>query len=443
MFYRYHCSSLNKKKLWGRLKLPPQQQGFTLVEVLTVMLILVALASITVEATSEFAFQGRYDITQDRYEKIKKAIIGDPNQVINGQPNISGFVADMGRLPNNLNELLSIGTNPSWLDTITINYCSDSTYAIQTDCVANGKAWMIVNPGLGFGWHGAYLSATNNTLPDGWGRTAQGYCNNDLSIMDSAHCPDVTAANWIATANDFNHGWYFNQISANDLTILSYGKNQIYDSAPATQYDEDYPANHQPAIIASDWSIALPATISVTVSTQTHRRTLLEITTRPTTSTDCVNYGGIWSTYCSMSDEYTQLECSNPYTWDGTNNRCSHIKMTSLVCNAVGGAWSGSACVNWAYNTSNLCFTFYYRNGAANTITPILATNQSPITENGIPQTVSFTLASTPTISIGQAAFSVNVYDVANANCTSATYPVTRQPQIVTLLPNSSLNFNW
>ena len=110
----------------------PRQQGFTLIEVLAVMLVLVAIATITVESSKDFVFQNRYQVTQDRYDKIKQAIIGNPNQVVNGQPNISGFVADMGRLPNCLRELID--------GYCAIGACSDGSNASQTTCTAQWVA---------------------------------------------------------------------------------------------------------------------------------------------------------------------------------------------------------------------------------------------------------------------------------------------------------------
>ena len=105
-----------------------KQKGFTLLEVLTVMLVLVAVASVTVETASTLAFQGRYEITKDRYEKIKKAIMGDPKVLINGQEAVSGFLADMGRLPENLRELLQTGS------------CSDTTITRPLSCT-EPKTW--------------------------------------------------------------------------------------------------------------------------------------------------------------------------------------------------------------------------------------------------------------------------------------------------------------
>lgn len=37
---------------------------------------------------------------------IREAILGDPRKTVNGQAVMSGFVADMGRLPTCLRELL-------------------------------------------------------------------------------------------------------------------------------------------------------------------------------------------------------------------------------------------------------------------------------------------------------------------------------------------------
>ena len=48
-----------------------------------------------------FEFQ---DATQKRWNQIRKAIIGDTSRTLNNEPIVSGYVADMGRLPANLQE---------------------------------------------------------------------------------------------------------------------------------------------------------------------------------------------------------------------------------------------------------------------------------------------------------------------------------------------------
>ncbi len=46
---------------------------------------------------------------------IRQAILGNPRQIINGQQAVHGFVADMGRLPDNIHDLLER------------EYCSDGS----------------------------------------------------------------------------------------------------------------------------------------------------------------------------------------------------------------------------------------------------------------------------------------------------------------------------
>ena len=166
------------------LKIIKKQTGFTLVELLVVMLILVALTSVTLESTKDFAFQGRYEVTKDRYDKIKRAIIGRPDVLINGQPDISGFVADMGRLPDNIRELFqsgycvtSGGSAPADLDTKfrpalctgdwkwSTTKCTDNTNTSELTCIG-GHIWLgqKLSSGLLYGWNGPYISSTKSFL---------------------------------------------------------------------------------------------------------------------------------------------------------------------------------------------------------------------------------------------------------------------------------------
>jgi prepilin-type N-terminal cleavage/methylation domain-containing protein len=417
------------------------QRGFTLVEVLTVMLVLVAIASITVESTKDFVFQGRYDITKDRYEKIKKAIIGDPNQVINGQPNIEGFVKDMGRLPDNIRELIQAGycvttggaapadLTPEWQPTTCTGdwlwsntACTDGTSTTEAACTG-GHRWLgrtlDGTTGLYYGWNGAYLSS--NQTPD-----------NNEAFVDG----------WGNTSNNLNYGWNFTNPHNGTLTLFSSGKGSGTDI-----YDADYPTT-QPAMTINDWGIALPINVNITIATVARK---LGGIARPTTQADCEYNGGTWNTLstppCSMTIEYTEPLCTaNRGNWDGS--RCSIINpATSAACLNFGGSWnsSSSVCTSaWSYQTITPCLNLHFT-GSLHNITSLPAIASSIITENGLFQTVSFTLgASGSVIPQGKAAFSINVYDATQTpSCTSTTYPAGRQPQIVTILPRSSLNFNW
>ncbi|PHR83481.1 MAG: hypothetical protein COA59_11705 [Colwellia sp.] len=84
-----------------------RQQGFTLLEIVLVLFLLALMASSTLFLTQGVEDQAKYDATKQRLKMIRTAIIGDTSRTINGRPEISGFAADMGRLPKCLRELLS------------------------------------------------------------------------------------------------------------------------------------------------------------------------------------------------------------------------------------------------------------------------------------------------------------------------------------------------
>ena len=88
--------------------------GFTLLELLLVVAILSALALGTISLIDETDEQLRFDDSKTRLKQIREAIIGDLSSHIASPPSVSGFVADIGRLPNNVSELLNQGNLPSW-----------------------------------------------------------------------------------------------------------------------------------------------------------------------------------------------------------------------------------------------------------------------------------------------------------------------------------------
>lgn len=117
----------------------------TLIELLLVVFILAAVAASAATLTDQVDVQARYDLTASRRAQVRRAILGDEEQAI------SGFVADMGRLPSGLDELLQPGSLKTWeFDT---------------------------NYGAGAGWRGPYLSAQfkggQAVFRDGWGNDWQ------------------------------------------------------------------------------------------------------------------------------------------------------------------------------------------------------------------------------------------------------------------------------
>lgn len=135
------------------------QRGFTLLEMVLVLFLIGLLASAGLLFTEGVEDQAKYDETKRRMELIRKAIIGDPTRTINGGPEISGFAADMGRLPECIKELLINKT------------CDDSEieeWAVNTDT------------GIGFGWRGPYIPVIADR--DGQIRFRDGYGNVDTEF---------------------------------------------------------------------------------------------------------------------------------------------------------------------------------------------------------------------------------------------------------------------
>lgn len=212
-----------------------RQRGLTLVELTVTLLILTVLATIAIRSTNDLGFQVRYEQTKERLEMIRHAILGNPRLIINGQQAISGFVADMGRLPENLRELLQRYN------------CAEPIGAGPVNCTTPGSPeWVsssnsLIHPGtsLRYGWNGPYLNISSNpdeydAFSDGWGRTS----------------------------DNGNYGWYFND-NEFQLEIQSAGKNHAFDSDD-TEYDADYPnPASQPVIGGNDWLVNISGGISV------------------------------------------------------------------------------------------------------------------------------------------------------------------------------------
>lgn len=185
------------------IKLMPRKKsmlGFSLLE-----LVLVLFLMGTVMLTSLFLVDGaddqaRYEDTKNKLSMIKRAIVGDATRTINGEPEVSGFVADMGRLPACIRELVdgkcvdSDPTPPSW----ALNIAS----------------------GLWAGWRGPYLETAGSAVfRDGWG-------NKDADINEDAS----------------NFGWEFDDSVLGELSFTSFGKDGA-SGVTAEDYTADISIN--------------------------------------------------------------------------------------------------------------------------------------------------------------------------------------------------------
>jgi|GEM_PF-305345 len=89
--------------------------GFTLVELLIVLLIIGVLSGVTLRAIDMTRERTLFSDTAKKMENLAKAIAGNPDLIADGKRIDFGFIGDMGRLPLTLDELVKNITNsPNW-----------------------------------------------------------------------------------------------------------------------------------------------------------------------------------------------------------------------------------------------------------------------------------------------------------------------------------------
>ena len=187
--------------------------GFTLLELLVVLVILSGAAFMTLNILTDGSGQVRFDDTKNRLKMIRRAIAGDVMLSVNGEPMLSGFVADVGRLPNCMQELL-----------VRTDIDCDNNAATSEDNIPDWQVDDVVTgatkTGLSFGWRGPYLKTFDSVFRDGWGNEDSG-------------------------AN--NYGWNFTHVVEDSkniaLTLQSLGLGGVGGtSSPVVDFEVDYPA---------------------------------------------------------------------------------------------------------------------------------------------------------------------------------------------------------
>lgn len=178
-------------------------RGFTLLELVLVLFLVGLLASAGLLFTRSIEDQAQFDETQRRLEIIRKAIIQSSERTINGQPELSGFVVDNGRLPYCLMELT--GPELDFTDSVS---APDTHY--QSPCSTNNKLLLrkpvVTDNGIRQGWWGPYIQV--NPLANGDRPFPDGYNNDDGSenygwtwtLSESAAIVDVDSYDPTVTA---------------------------------------------------------------------------------------------------------------------------------------------------------------------------------------------------------------------------------------------------
>lgn len=349
-------------------------QGFSLVELTVVLLLITLIASVAVRETSELGFQVRYEQTKERLEMIKQAILGNPRQIVNGQQAISGFVADMGRLPNSLRELLQRSGD-----------CSDDAGDVsQAACLGlptpgswTASAWnndpvsqLDAETGMRHGWNGPYLSVANNPADN-----------------------DAFSDGWGSASNDGNYGWRFepglnqdklgNTNLADDqsdpdgfvrLVVQSLGRDQVANALPTNDYIDDYPPNQfaddntppvyfpTPLIDKSDWLVDIRSGINISFKKTAGTLPSISRCSDPTKSTKsaCMAASEIWRGGCSLAGYYNKSSCESASPTAGTWVNCfDGSSANKSSCESAGHEWYGEGfgCSAQEKPTKELCLS--------------------------------------------------------------------------------------
>lgn len=269
-------------------------KGFTLIELLVVIGILSVMATIALDNVTGDVNEQRFDQTVYKMKNIRRAILGS-DKVVNGAPVLEGFVADMGRLPNNMAELLNpkycqnyqyknkadcedtTKGNSIWVQlqpyddehcndpqyttpttcAAALDYCSDTSYTTESTCTGASETWFDIK------WIGGqHCSDPIHTTKTACGAAGDTWFNQP-KILSGWRGPYINVfadlggqrtyrdgwANKIA-ASDVNSGWVFNVSDINadslndDLELRSKGLNNVNDAFANTLvnvYDADVP----------------------------------------------------------------------------------------------------------------------------------------------------------------------------------------------------------
>ncbi|NOU41071.1 MAG: type II secretion system protein [Methylotenera sp.] len=184
------------------------QQGFTLLEMLLVIALMGMLALSATALVDNLDEQERFETTRTRLQQIKTAIIGDTSRTLNGEPMISGFVADMGRLPANIEELVELPSAGNEWGEDVLDYQGVSDVKIVKISLYGGSRgpYLDVLPSSG--------TSAVRAFRDGWGN------------------PDE-----VGKASDF--GWNVSAVSP-VFSIQSYGSDAALGGTGV--YEADYPS---------------------------------------------------------------------------------------------------------------------------------------------------------------------------------------------------------
>lgn len=192
------------------------RRGMTLAELLIVLAILAITSVVALQAVAPLADQARIDATRQTLAVIRAALVGPPPG-LDGTLSISGFVPDMGRLPQNLTELLLNPSNPTQIQSVDLNPYDNSQGSLSAASTVS----------VASGWNGPYLQVpagmTWATATDGWGRAFNGptmasYVANQIVLFPSTAGTYWTI--WSSGMNGIDDSTAAGTIAGDDIPLV-------------------------------------------------------------------------------------------------------------------------------------------------------------------------------------------------------------------------------
>ncbi|UCG44428.1 MAG: carboxypeptidase regulatory-like domain-containing protein [candidate division WOR-3 bacterium] len=88
-------------------------RGFTLMELLVVLLIIGVLSTVAIRTIDATRDRALFDQTAEEMKELAEAVVGNPELLTDGRRVDFGFYGDVGRMPNDLRELVE-SSDPNW-----------------------------------------------------------------------------------------------------------------------------------------------------------------------------------------------------------------------------------------------------------------------------------------------------------------------------------------
>ena len=115
-----------------------QENGYSLIELIVVVIIMGILASVAVRSLGRMTDTSRVEETRQELDKLACAIAGDPDVVSGGVRTDYGYVGDVGSLPADLG---SLAANPGGWSTWAGPYIQDDFSSGSPDTTFKIDAW--------------------------------------------------------------------------------------------------------------------------------------------------------------------------------------------------------------------------------------------------------------------------------------------------------------